>query len=95
MIVHGIVSEETPPLLASQYRYLWLESANELGLIAETLALVLGWQPTPDAPLPDALELAGMAATRIHELERVIGGARHRQPRRPTTAAIDLRVMAN
>jgi len=72
MIVHENVSEETPPLLASQYRRLWLDEAHEVGSIAETLAEVLGWQPTPDQPLPDALALAEVAAQRIRLLEGLL-----------------------
>jgi hypothetical protein len=47
------------------YRSLWLEESAALGLVAETLADALGWQPSPDAPLPDALALAEAAAERI------------------------------
>ncbi len=75
--------EETPPLLASQYRRLWLNSADELGLIAEMLAEVLGWQPTPDAPLPDALALADQAEARIREFAPPLTTARHRSRRQP------------
>lgn len=60
---------DVAPLQARQYRRLWLESENELGLIAETLAEALGWQPSPDVPLPDPLELAEAAAERLLELE--------------------------
>lgn len=72
-----------PPLPAAVYRTLWLDAADELGLIAEILADVLGWERTPERPLPDALELAGVAAERIVELEGLLVGAEinHRAPR--------------
>lgn len=57
--------EEMPPLLAAQYRRLWLDDAHKLGLVAEILADVLGWQPTPDEIVPDALALAEEAAARL------------------------------
>lgn len=60
---------KTAPLRAHQYRQLWLASENELGLIAETLAQAMGWQPSPDVPIPDPLELAQAAAERLLELE--------------------------
>ncbi len=47
---------------AAQYREWWLESEHALGQVAETLADVLGWQRSEDQPLPDALELAQVAA---------------------------------
>lgn len=68
--------EELAPLgetlLAEDYRRLWLADAHELGLIAETLADVLGWQPTTDELLPDALALAGEAVDRIATLEAML-----------------------
>lgn len=55
------------------FRRLWLEAENILGLVAETLAEATGWQPTDAEILPDALALAQVAAARINELEsRVI-----------------------
>lgn len=57
-------------LTAAQYRRLWLDSACELGLVAETLADALGWQPTGDQILPDVLELAQRAVARISTLEQ-------------------------
>lgn len=50
--------EFVPPLQARQYRQLWLDVSDELGLVAETLACALGWQASETEPLPDALELA-------------------------------------
>lgn len=64
---------------AACYRRLWLEDAHTLGLIACVLADVLGWQPTPDEPLPDPLELAEVAAARL-------AGQKSRHPRRCKTA---------
>lgn len=70
-----------PPLQALQYRRLWLDDAHTLGLIAEYLADALGWQPTSDQPLPDALELAQAAAERLLELEaQAVFGKITRQP---------------
>lgn len=63
------LTQQKPPLMARQYRQLWLDSADELGLVAEILAEVLGWQPSPDAPLPDAVELAQAAAEHIMSLQ--------------------------
>lgn len=78
---------EMHPLHAAQYRRLWLDEAHTLGLVAETLAEVLGWQPTADDPLPDALELAAVAAEKIVELEGLLVGAdiHHRSPRNPSS----------
>ena len=56
------------------YRRLWLDSEDELGLIAEILADVLGWQPTEVEPLPNALELAEVAAQRVIDLEILAAG---------------------
>lgn len=66
-----MLKQQKPPLMARQYRELWLDSADELGLVAEILSEVLGWQPSPDQPLPDALELAQAAAERIIALEAI------------------------
>lgn len=66
-----MLKQQKPPLMARQYRELWLESEDQLGLIAETLAEALGWQPSPDQPLPDPLELAQAAAERIIALEAI------------------------
>lgn len=63
------LTQQKPPLLARQYRQLWLEDANRLGMAAEILADALGWQANADQPLPDALELAQAAAERIMQLE--------------------------
>ena len=54
-----------PPLTAAQYRALWLESEDRLGLIAECLAEVLGWEQSAEQPLPDPLALAEVAAQRL------------------------------
>ena len=62
-------AEETETHL---YRRLWLNSEHELGQIAETLAEAIGWQPTDDQILPDALELAQVAAARLASLERAV-----------------------
>lgn len=67
MMVIG--KQQKPPLLARQYRELWLEDAHRLGLIGECLAEALGWQPSEAAPLPDAVELAQAAAEHIISLE--------------------------
>lgn len=73
--------KHNPPLQARQYRSLWLDDAHALGLIAETLADALGWQPTDEQPLPDALELAQAAAERIVELQaQCVLGKITRQP---------------
>lgn len=66
------MSNEGEVLEAHQYRRLWLDTSAELGLVAEELASALGWQPTPAEPLPNALELAQVAARRLHELERAV-----------------------
>lgn len=70
-----MVKEEVPPLLASQYRRLWLDEAHQLGMVAETLAEVLGWQPSGDEIVPNALELATVAAQRIRMLEGLLSSA--------------------
>lgn len=59
-------------LLAEDYRRLWLEDAHTIGMIAETLAEALGWQPSDDELLPNALMLAGAAADRLAMLEAQI-----------------------
>lgn len=73
--------EVAPPLMARQYRQLWLDSEHELGQVAETLAAALGWQPTEADPLPNALELAEAAAERILQLQAqaVFATLTHRQ----------------
>ena len=63
---------------AACYRRLWLNDAHTLGQVAEILADALGWQPTDEQILPDALELAEVAASRIVELERVLSKVGHR-----------------
>lgn len=80
--------EEAPPLLAGQYRRLLLDSENELGLVAEMLAEVLGWQRTPEQPLPDALELAEAAAERMVELEVMVGADLIASTRRPHATSL-------
>lgn len=72
------LTQQKPPLLARQYRQLWLEDANRLGLVAEILADVLCWQPSDEQPLPDPLELAQAAAMRLHQLERAVAVYRPR-----------------
>lgn len=62
-------NEDTETL---RYRALWLDTAAELGLVAEALAEATGWQPSDDQPLPDALQLALVAARRLAELERAV-----------------------
>lgn len=84
-----MLRQQKPPLMARQYRQLWLEDANTLGLIGECLAEALGWQPSDDQPLPDPLELAQAAAERIVQLEAqqvfvTIMGAQHRNIRHLT-----------
>lgn len=59
----------TVTLSAQQYRRLWLDEAHANGQIAEVLAEALGWQPTSEQPLPDALALAGAVAERVVALE--------------------------
>lgn len=54
------------------YRQLWHDEANRMGLVAETLADALGWKPTDEQLLPDALELAATAAWRIRALEMTV-----------------------
>lgn len=63
------------------HRRLWLDSADQLGLVAETLADALGWQPSHNQPMPDALRLAEQAAARLREIERQAASVQHRQPR--------------
>lgn len=58
------------------HRALWLDAEDRLGLIAETLAEVLGWQPTESQLLPDALELVDAAAARIVALESATADCR-------------------
>jgi hypothetical protein len=82
LIPHNSSFEE-PPLPAATYRELWLDSEHALGIIAEQLADVLGWQPTTTEPLPDALALADEAAQRIATLERLLNTTRHRSRREP------------
>lgn len=52
-----------------RYRRLWLDSAHELGQVAECLSDALAWQPAHEGEMPDALELAQVAATRLAQLE--------------------------
>lgn len=77
---------------AACYRRLWLDTEADLGLVAETLAEVLGWQPSHDQIVPNALELAEVAARRVAELERIVGTAHHRTPRRPALASLRMSV---
>lgn len=76
---------ETAFCSVGHYRQLWLDDAHALGMIAETLADVLGWQPTGDEILPDPLALADEAACRIAELERLLSGIGHRGPQRSSS----------
>jgi len=63
------------------YRRHWLDAEDTLGLVAQTLAAALHWQPTHESALPDALELAELAATHIATLERLTATTKHRAPR--------------
>lgn len=63
---------EQGELEAHQYRRLWLDTAHELGMVAELLADATGWQPSDTQPMPDALELAERAAMRLQQLEQQI-----------------------
>lgn len=76
--------EELETLLSRvrlDYRDLWLNDADKLGLIAEYLAEATGWEPTDEQILPDPLALAQDAAQRIATLERNLAGTvRHRRP---------------
>lgn len=72
-----------PLLTAQQYRRCWLDTSAELGQVAETLALALGWQPSADQPLPDALGLAQAASERITAIEVAAVYALIKQGTRP------------
>jgi hypothetical protein len=79
-----------PPLSAAQYRRAWLNDAHTLGQIAETLAEVLGWQPTAEQMLPDPLELAQEAATRIGRQETRVAPSKCLRRRRARAEMISV-----
>lgn len=85
-------TELLPPLSAATYRRLWLDSEDRLGLIAETLTEVLGWQPTCEQPLPDPLELAQVAAARLTAREMQPRHRSHRRPQRKGLHSVHLSV---